>query len=45
MSKCGFKDWLDCKKECRWYLTCTRNPHNEKEDKDKCKNINTKQRD
>lgn len=44
MSKCGFKNWLDCTEECRWYHTCTRKP-NKKEDNDKCKNINTKQRD
>ena len=25
--KCGFKDWLNCTRECRWFETCTRNPH------------------
>lgn len=24
---CGFKYWLSCTKECRFYETCTRNPH------------------
>lgn len=24
---CGFKDWLPCTTECKYYETCTRNPN------------------
>lgn len=27
VKKCGFKYWKPCTEECRWFQTCTRNPH------------------
>lgn len=28
--ECGFKKWIECTEECRWFSTCTRNPHRNK---------------
>lgn len=30
---CGFKYWLPCTKACKYYETCTRNPHRKEKKK------------
>ena len=36
-NKCGFKNWITCAEDCKYFSTCTRNPHR-KDKKDGQKN-------